>query len=490
MSAIQRNILTVLKPTIKLDELKIPDIESGTDNAKDGSIKEPLSKFSNLIPLIRINEYDVQGDRLESFILDCTGFYPVCRFVFSDRDGLFTARHYPTDGDIIQLYIRSAGEETTFKPIRIDFTVINITPMGGGYATPGPSKLMIDGRMKVPNLFTEKVEYEDNTSWNALLNIAERLGLGFASNVEDTADKQIWTNPYDTSEKFIKDIVANSYLDDDSFFTSYIDPYYNLTVVEVNRLFDQDPELEASLQFQINAGDNMGAEGSGTSETEMPNFITNNFQFQGTARYVSLYQQINNSGEISKNNGYKRYTQYWDLEAKEFVSEFIDPLTTNTPGMIPATRGRVLADGEVEGPVKEQVKYKYLGTQGDNVHPNFSYSAILNFQNLAEMNKFGMTVELDTFNPAIWKYSRIYCMFLEYGDSTKRVLTAPSNEETPPGTQRRETEDGNDPLSPNGVLNEYLSGFYVVTGIDYFLTQPGALKQRLHLRRREVVPTT
>ena len=63
--------------------------------------------------------------------------------------------------------------------------------------------------------------------------------------------------------------------------------------------------------------------------------------------------------KISKANGYKRYTQYWDLEAKEWVSEFVDPLTNDTPGMIPATKGRVI-DGEVEGPRNDQVKYKYL----------------------------------------------------------------------------------------------------------------------------------
>lgn len=493
MSAIERNILTVIEPTIVLDELAIPDVESGTENSNGETIKEKPSKFANVIPVIKVNQYDVQGDKLEMFEIDCTGFYPTCRFTFNDSDGMFTARHFPKDGDLIQVYIRSAGEETTFKPIRIDFTVEDIKPLGGGGSTDTPSQILIEGRMNVPNLFTEKVEFQNGNSWDALLNIAEGLQLGYASNVDLTDDAQVWTNSYDTSMKFIQDITSNVYLNDESFFTSYIDPYYYLTLVNVNTLFTQDPDLESSLMFSQNAGDTMGSGDPGDSEYEMPNMLSNQVQMQGTARYVSKYQQVNKSGQISKDNGYKRYTQFWDLNTKEFISEFVDPITDNTPGMAPATKGR-LVNGEVEGPRNDQVKYKYLGTQGDNVHPNYMYSAILNYQNLVEMDKLGMVVELDMINPAVWRYSRIYVQILEFGQNVKEVLTAPSADaDMPSGTQRRqETPNnvGSDNSSDNGVINEYLTGFYVITGIEYILTKPGGLRQRLHLRRREVTPTT
>ena len=95
MSAVERNILTVVEPTIVLDELEITDVESGTENSDGETMKEKPSKFSTMIPLIRINSYEVQGDRLETFELKCTGFYPTCKFSFYDRDGMFTARFFP-----------------------------------------------------------------------------------------------------------------------------------------------------------------------------------------------------------------------------------------------------------------------------------------------------------------------------------------------------------------------------------------------------------
>jgi len=491
-SIVERNILTVIEPAIKLDPLEILDIESGSENSDNSTMKERPSKFSQVVPVIKINGYDVQMDRLNLFTLKNNAFYPTCRIQFADVDGMFTARFYPKDGDLIQVNIRSQGDETTFKPIRIDFTVVDCKPVGGGGGV-SASEYLVTGRMFIPNLFTENVEYEEEvTSWDALLNIAERLQLGYASNVEETADTMTWTNPNDTTETWIQDIVANSYLSDETFFTSYIDPYYYLTMVDVNRLFGQEGEIEASQDFSQNAGDTIGAEGAEGQEGNIPNYLSNMVQMQGGARYVSKYEMVNKSGEISKANGYKRYTQYWDLEAKEWISEFVDPLTNDTPGMIPATKGRII-DGEPEGPRNDQVKYKYLGTQGDNVHPEFQYAVVQNYQNNVEINKMGMIIELDTVNPALVRYSRIYVQILEYASPIKSTLLGPNNDEIE-GEDAPQTRSGddveNDAASQNGIVNEYLTGFYVITGVEWLYTEPGPIRMKLKLQRREFTPST
>ena len=491
-SIVERNILTVIEPAILLDPLEILDVESGSDNSDDSTLKEKPSKFSSVVPVIRINGYDVQMDRLNYFCLKNNAFYPTCRIQFADVDGMFSARFYPKDGDLIQVNIRSQGDETTFKPIRIDFTVVDCKPVGGGGGK-SANEFLVIGRMFVPNLFTEDVEYEEEvTSWDALLNISEKLGLGYASNVEETSDTMTWTNPNDTYETWIQDIVANSYLNDESFFTSYIDPYYYLTMVDVNRLFSQEGAIEASESFTINAGDTMGAEGTEGQVDGIPNYLSNMLNLQGGARYISKHQMVNKSGEISKANGYKRYTQYWDLNAKEWVSEFVDPLTNDTPGMIPATKGRIV-DGEVEGPRNDQVKYKFLGTQGDNVHPEFTYATVQNYQNLTEINKMGMTIELDTVNPALVRYSRIYCQILEFGSAIPNTLLATQQDEIE-GEEEPQPRSGgtdeNDPKSQQGIVNEYLTGFYVIKGVEWLLTKPGPIRMKLELVRREFTPTT
>ena len=66
---VDRNILTIIEPTLELDPLSIPDVESGTENSGGETSKEPLSKSSTAIPTIIINGYNVQADKLKLFIL-------------------------------------------------------------------------------------------------------------------------------------------------------------------------------------------------------------------------------------------------------------------------------------------------------------------------------------------------------------------------------------------------------------------------------------
>lgn len=484
---LSRTILTVTDPTIELDPLSIPDAESGTPNSNGLSMQEKPSKMSSLITLVRINQYEVQQDRIRSLRIRSTGFYPTLRIVFDDRDGMFMSRYFPMDGDVIQVNIRSQGDETTFKPIRMDFEIVDIAPAGGGTAQRA-ARFIVEGRMKVPNLFTDSINFNEGTSWNTLLDISESLGLGFASNVEDTVDSMTWINSNKSIAEYIKKIVKHSYLNDDSFFTAYIDPYYYLTFVEVNRLFVQDEEIESSMTFSQNAGD-LFSQGE-AQEEDFPNILSNMVQMQGGARYISRYHMINETGAINKSNGYKKYSQFWDYDDQNFISEFVDPLTTNTPGMISSNKGRVFGN-ESEGPRDEQVKYCYNGIQNENVHDQYMYSLTLNEQNLIDVKKMGMIVELDTMNPSLIRYSRIFCQIIEYGSPQKEVLRNPQigNEDLPPDTAERDLTAEQD-AQETGIVNEYLTGFYVISGIEYLQTFPGGLRMRLHLQRREFKPTT
>ena len=198
----------------------------------------------------------------------------------------------------------------------------------------------------------------------------------------------------------------------------------------------------------------------------------------------------NETGAVSKNNGYKRYAQHWDLASKEFISEFIDPLSFDTPGFINATKGRTI-NGEIEGPRDNQVRYKYLGTQSENVHDEYTYSLVLNYQNLIEVEKMGMVVELDTVNPALLRYSRIYCQIYEYAESVKNVLTNPAvNDTNLPADAQERSRSAEEDQATAGLLNEFLSGFYVISGIEYIQTRPGPVRMRLYLQRREFIPST
>ncbi len=105
----------------------------------------------------------------------------------------------------------------------------------------------------------------------------------------------------------------------------------------------------------------------------------------------------------------------------------------------------------------------------------------------------GMIIELDTVNPALVRYSRIFCQILEFASPIKNTLLAPDNDEIE-GEQAPETRSGgddeNNPDSEQGIVNEYLTGFYVIKGVEWLLTAPGPIRMKLTLVRREFTPTT
>ena len=119
------------------------------------------------------------------------------------------------------------------------------------------------------------------------------------------------------------------------------------------------------------------------------------------------------------------------------------------------------------------------------------YSVVQNYQNNQEIHKMGMTIELDTINPALLRYTRIYCYIVEYADAIKEALTGggEGEEGANPDEATRKTTAEED-AEPEYVLNEFLTGFYVIGGIEYIYRGPGPLRMKLHLLRREFWPSS
>jgi hypothetical protein len=121
------------------------------------------------------------------------------------------------------------------------------------------------------------------------------------------------------------------------------------------------------------------------------------------------------------------------------------------------------------------------------------YSVVQNYQNNQEIHKMGMTVELDTINPALVRYSRIYCYIVEYAKATQNTLTAVNNaddEGNPHEDAAKRQSTAEQDAAAEFVKNDFLSGFYVIGGMEYIFRSPGPMRMRLHLLRREFYPST
>jgi len=503
MSNFERSIVTLIDPTITVDMLMVQDSESKKaidEKSPSAPTGDDQIKQSNrqgaVVPVIFINTTKFEDREIEYFELDLFGPIPLINFSITDPTRKMNISG-PLDGDVISLYLRPPDEKNQ-KAIRIDFDITSMDPFGD-------AGFRFTGIMKIPGLYAETVKaFPKDTSFNHLQDISEFLKVGFASNETETTDPMTRICPFVNVNEFIDETVNSSYKDDNSFFNWFIDPYYYLNFVNLNKQFSLDDKIDEINLTNIYLGLGFGQENTEMS-TKGSLLLSNDPKFAGTNAFITSFSLENNSAAISLAEGYKRYVQYFNIgdgTAKgEYVSNFIDPLTTKG-----AEDKLILPKGRRdEDRYKTQVKYKWLGklsgdVDGGNMHDNFLFAEILNHQNKREITKQSLRVEVEQLNFYIYKNMRIPVII--YQESANRAQfdkldqrdkdLGENSDEVP--ENGRDSSQGNNQSAPGGkvgddirdsIRNEFLSGYYVVGGIKYKWNYPGPIGMEMQLLRRE-----
>lgn len=417
-----------------------------------------------------------------------------------DNKNAFQVESYPRDGDFFTILLNSKHQET-FKSIHMDFDIIEIetSPEVEG-ANP---TITMEGIAKIPRLYAEDCQNLDpDSSLNHLELVARDLELGLATNVESTDDNQARLQAYITFADFIKEIVDDSYISDDAFTKYYIDQYYYLTYVDINKIFNApNPKLDevmtvlASFAASMSEGHNQvedGEENKG-DQIEVPLMLTNHKDTNGLSCYVDRYELINNSSQVSLAAGYARNIQIYDnnSEPGERLQEFkVEALVTEDLPDIEAP----LKGNEKDNRYETQVKHKYMGRQNagedglGNTHANSTFSKLHNKQNQMEIEKMKVKMTLSSFNPSIYKFQKIPVIMYHYdGIRAEASKQGDFKRENAGFTDQPfdagKAEDANDAQQ---VMDRFLSGHYIIENIDYIIDEPeGGLKQVVTLIRRE-----
>ena len=504
MATIDRDILTIVEPTIKVDEVFVeaedgPEAEKERDEENKNQTTEQAAVEGGLYPMMQVGSIKVGQDAIESMTLKLDSFIPYAVFEVDDVGNKFTDINYPLDGDVVSLYIKPRPIEE-YRPIRIDFDIesISSTPKDG--AT--PASYVFRCVMKVPLLTADVLQgFASGNSFDHLLECAEGLGLGFASNEEGSDDAMIRICAQQSRQEFIEQTTESAYKDDNSFFKTYIDTHYYLCMVNVNKQFSEIDELEPVTVTEIVQNDlqvGSTAEAVGVTGTLR---LSNGQDVVGTDMHISSYNLCNNSGDIWMSNGYARDLRYLNLTENNAggvdggLEKFlITPL--NTPGTegekIPL-RGRI--DEEFW---RENNKVKYLGKQPseefENVHSNYMYAVTSNFGNTQEINKLYMEVDLAVINWSLYRYQRIPVLIYTEGAINNKNLEnrdeqlgeneQPENSKDDPEVEAEGPTNYDEPNQQ--IKNEFLSGYYVISDMTYkYSKESGSFTQTLKLLRRE-----
>lgn len=384
MSKARKN---VFKNQLKPKAIKI-------DLPADKSYQEEFAQGLGFLPLVWYNGAQVEWNHISGMSIDYINNVPSLSISFKDTFGLMKESGIPLDDTRISIFIYSRNDQV--ESIHMDFKVIDFSENNELYS--------IVGILDAKELYLKRFKsYPSMTSFELLQSVAKDAGLGFNSNIDNTSDKMTWINPGNRTITFIKDSLPHTYKSDNTFLYHYVDFYYHMNYIDIEKEIQRDITNELGLNTSGMEQIIKTTEPAVLSKL----LLTNDFALKQSNFYFETCTIINNSTKISLNMGYMTKVEYYDELEKSFLAFDIDPITSD------ATKTIILRGAPQDNKIiKENVDYKYMGPLDmDNVHKNYHYGIIQNQVNLAEMDKIQLIIELPTPNFNIYRFQKIYVFF-------------------------------------------------------------------------------
>jgi len=501
-NAVKRHILTVLEPTIKPDEIVFDSNGEEKGNAK-GSRENGATA-----PSVHINKHKIDPTDITSFRLFVSGFIPSLTMSFDDTSHAFQGDSIPRDGDVMNVRV-TARQDDSFKDLRADFLITSVQaskeePLFGGDLK---QTYTLSGILKVPGLKIEEcVSYAKANTDDHLKEIANKLKLGYATNVDKTDDSMVRLCPYISRMDFIQSLIDHSYINDKSFQIGFIDPYYYLNFIDLNKSFNSPNEFEETLihmlqmDYQVQESDKDMGDSLNKLKAQMA--LSNHSMFGGSSQEISNFKLLNESGGISMMHGYSRKLQYFEIDSEEKLVTFdLKPSASDKmqdhEEPLNNKRGK---QGKED--YTNEVRQKYVGRVDvdpahGNMNINYYRASIFNAMNRAEIYKMGLEVTTTTINSGLYRGMKIPVLLFSKTTNehaiSKRTKEAMEKKGFKTLGKQLINEDlaKNDDLIDREVLDEFTSGFYIIDSIEYIYDpqveggSENTFYQKIKLLRRE-----
>jgi len=463
---IKYRVYNIFKSSIVLDELSIP-VSDSRNNKKT----EDIAGIQ--YPLIKINNYFISEMEIDFLTLDCKEFLPTIMLQVTFFNNKFIDKEMPKDGDIISIAIRNKSD--VLNIIRNDYVITGATPSKRRSSGTIPITVTFFGELFVPGLksYIGSESYR-GTSMTTLKTVASELHLGFNTNDDDTDDYQIWISP-DSPDDFIPTITSRAWKNENSFYDTWIDLYYNLNFINIQKqLFSAEDNVdEGALLNNIDADWTWGNDSNNTAE--MPKVFSNYLGYRNTSFYITEWKPINRSSYITflygtsiKASFFEHLNSlYEDSNSKKYWSMTIHPdYDSEKINNHILLRGRSSYDPSINIGELARANYNYqdlyarapwMGIQytisnpeEDNLkwtgnhHKNYLRAQVHQAINMAELEKLNLEINVQGTNTNIIK-----------GDKIPIIIIGTDSIENQQADQNAETRDRK---------NEFYSGWYLVKG--------------------------
>lgn len=426
-------IAQISQPSIKLEPMEFDISNNDTD---DGNIGSSIG----FTPFVWYNGVQIQTKDIKKLFLYYENSIPRCSLTINDTQGLINAPETtPLNDTKFEIFFNSGSE--VLKSIHLKFKLEFNQKNKNGTNT-------LTGMIDINQFYNRIYGSYDDTSFNVLKKIAKELELGYNSNITNTDDKMKWRRRGTNYQDFIKYITQHSYISDDSFLKSYIDFYWCLNYVDIEKEWKRDTSSDVGLNTQ----------GISSIEKEkiVPMILTDDMSENTSAFYFTDYKLTNNSTHQTLNKGIFTAYKAYDRKNKQIMKFNIDSITSEGDDKV-ILKGN---PGDANS-INENFTNKYGGKiDTDNVHSNFLYAKELNKRNLDNLVNISIDFKLPQPNFNLYLYQKVKMNFI----NPKQTVT------------------------DQKLVNERLSGEWMIIDISFTWTN-GSLSQKLRAVRKELGKT-
>lgn len=410
------------------------------------------------LPLIYFNGYPIEYIYIDNFVLYNDSFIPSINIIINNFNMIHRETTIPLDDSVISIFIRSSLKE--LKDIRLDFKIVDYEQSDSLKPNEAGTRYKFEGILDLNNLYYYYFKsYSNKSSFDVLKEIANESGLGFATNISGTKDNMTWRNPGKNNIDFINYITNHAYSGDDTFYWSFIDLYYNLNFVDIEKQIREDLE---NFKGITDAMQNSQHDFPMIQQKLSNNIIllSNEEEYKNSDGHFYKYEIINQSTIINIKNAYIREVSYYDIRGNKnegaghminfFTDSFITPESEKDKIIL---KGR-LGDNRF---YNNHISRSWAGfIDQSNAHKNYLYAHMQNKSNILDIQKIYIKLRLTKPNFNLYRF----CKVLIYAVTS--------------------------PLSPNeSYPNKFLNGDWLITGIN-MIYEDQKLIQELILIKREI----
>jgi len=430
--------------------------KEGVKDKDATSYAQDIGKF----PYIVLNGVTIDAKDITYFRLYNDRYLPEIEMSFGDPTNRLFDSQYPLDQQILSIMIKA--NDTLLMPIRMDFWVTEFTSVKNRSGESDWKNYDLVAKLNVP--YIVKNSSTKGTSYDVLKGIASQADLGFASNIQsNTNDSMTWINcGIDYVREQIPEIVKRSYISDDTFTWAYVDFWYNLNYVDI----------EKQLQLSTSSDQNLpGVSRLTDDKTTIPLILSNHSNYSSTNQFIDKFNLLNNSTEVNCNLGYKPHIYYYSVNEMSLTNVLLDTISTK------GDKGdQIVLKGQPDDnnySLNQQKNYFLGKVDTTNAHKNYLYAEQSNLHNMEYLQKVRMNIVLKNLNFQLYRFQPVKIELYKL----------------------RELDGSLNPVTPNDVksakdtdkykLNERLSGDWFIVGINFSYVS-GNFIQEITVVKREL----